>query len=66
MPLDLEEFAAKLGRYRSQFDASLEDVASATGLSSETVSALEAAQRTPTGDEIPVRVNDFETVPGRI
>ena len=59
MPLDLREFAAKLSRYRSQFDASIEDVASATGLSSETLSALEAAQRAPTGDEVLILADYF-------
>jgi Zn-dependent peptidase ImmA (M78 family)/transcriptional regulator with XRE-family HTH domain len=59
MPLDIKEFAAKLSRYRSQFDASLDDVANATGLSSGTLSALEAAQRAPTGDEVLILADYF-------
>lgn len=60
MPLDLKLFASKLRRYRAQFEASIEDVAASTGLLPADLSALEAEERPPTGDEVLILADYFK------
>lgn len=52
MALDLELLASKLRRYREQFQATISEVSSATGISEDSLSAFENAKKQPTGDEI--------------
>lgn len=61
MPLDLDLFRNKLTRYRVQFKMSLNDLASATGISGVSLSALEDGQREPTGDEILILADYYKT-----
>lgn len=52
MTFDLALFASKLKKYREQFAASLTDVSIATGIAEDCLSALENAEKRPTGDEV--------------
>lgn len=52
MTFNLNSFSKKLRRYREQFESSPDDVSSSTGISIQSLSALENAERRPTGDEI--------------
>ncbi len=52
MPLDLQMFGSKLRRFRSQVEASLDEVSAATGISGRSLEDYEQARREPTGDEI--------------
>lgn len=52
MSFDLALFGSKLRKYREQFDNSLDEISSATGLSAEDLESLENGKRKPTGDEI--------------
>ena len=52
MALDLELFASKLRRYRQQFQAVMSEVSSATGISEDSLTTFENAEKQPTGDEI--------------
>jgi Zn-dependent peptidase ImmA (M78 family) len=60
MALDLHMFAEKLRRYRGQFEMSVEEVANATGLLPDTLLALEAETRAPTGDEVLILADYFK------
>jgi Zn-dependent peptidase ImmA (M78 family)/transcriptional regulator with XRE-family HTH domain len=60
MPLDTALFADKLRRYREQFRATVEEVAAATGISADSVRALEAAERQPSGDEVLILADYFK------
>jgi Zn-dependent peptidase ImmA (M78 family)/DNA-binding XRE family transcriptional regulator len=50
--LDLDLLASKLRRYREQFQATISEVSSATGISEDSLTAFENAEKQPTGDEI--------------
>ena len=52
MVLDLELLASKLRRYREQFQATISEVSSATGISENSLTTFENAEKQPTGDEI--------------
>lgn len=52
MAFDLSLLGSKLKRYREQFQVSINEVALATGIPEQTLSALENGQQRPTGDEI--------------
>lgn len=52
MALDLQLLASKLTRYRKQFDSSIDEVAAATGISTEALANYEEARSEPSGDEI--------------
>jgi len=52
LALDLQLLASKLRRYREQFQALIGEVSSATGISVDSLTAFESAEREPTGDEI--------------
>ena len=60
MPLELTTFADKLRRYREQFDATIEQVAEATGIAPATLAALEAAAQAPTGDDVLILADYFK------
>lgn len=59
MPLDLLAFAQKLKKYREQFQLSVDELSSSTGISIEDIRRLESAKRQPTGDEILVLADYF-------
>ncbi|WP_414516538.1 ImmA/IrrE family metallo-endopeptidase [Nostoc sp. PCC 9305] len=52
MSFDLVLFSSKLRRCREQFEKSLVDVTTATGIPEYILSALENGERQPTGDEV--------------
>lgn len=52
MAFNLKALGNKLSRYREQFQYSLEDVASSTGISNDTLQEIELGNRRPSGDEI--------------
>jgi Zn-dependent peptidase ImmA (M78 family)/transcriptional regulator with XRE-family HTH domain len=52
MTFDLSLFGSKLKRYREQFDSSVDEVSTLTGISIQTLTALENGERRPTGDEV--------------
>ena len=52
MALDLELLASKLRRYREQFQSTISEVSSATGISEDSLTAFENAEKQPNGDEI--------------
>lgn len=60
MPLELSTFADKLRRYREQFEATVEEVAEATGIAVATLTALEAGAQRPTGDEVLILADYFK------
>ncbi|MCC6130679.1 MAG: helix-turn-helix transcriptional regulator, partial [Acidobacteria bacterium] len=60
MAFDLTLFSNKLRRYRTQFDVSIEHLATATGLSVEVLTCLDAGTRTPTGDEVLILADYFK------
>ena len=52
MTFDLSLFGSKLKRYREQFDSSVDEVSTLTGISVPTLTALENGKKRPTGDEV--------------
>jgi len=52
MAFDLELLAEKLLRYRKQFETSIEEMSSATGITEDDLNAFERAEKHPTGDQI--------------
>ncbi|MCH8252009.1 MAG: ImmA/IrrE family metallo-endopeptidase [Planctomycetes bacterium] len=52
MPIDLNMLSVKLKRYREQFQTSLGELATATGIAEERLSSYESGRKEPTGDEI--------------
>ncbi len=52
MSFDLILFSSKLKRYRQQFDASIDEVSTSTGISKKLLTDLENGNRKPTGDEV--------------
>lgn len=52
MTFDLPLFGSKLKRYRKQFDSSVDEVSTLTGISTQTLNALENGEKLPTGDEV--------------
>ncbi|RCJ23076.1 DNA-binding protein [Nostoc sp. ATCC 43529] len=52
MSFDLALFSSKLRKYRDQFQKSLAEVATATGIPENILAALENGERQPTGDEV--------------
>ncbi|MEA5549714.1 ImmA/IrrE family metallo-endopeptidase [Anabaena cylindrica UHCC 0172] len=52
MPFDSVLFGSKIRKYREQFEKSLVEVESATGISEEILIALENGSKMPTGDEV--------------
>ena len=60
MAIDLHLLGSKLRRYRDQFQMSLEEVASATGLEAQQLGEYEGGDREPTGDEILILADYFK------
>jgi Zn-dependent peptidase ImmA (M78 family) len=52
MALDLQQFGAKLRKYRDQLKLTIAEVAGTTGISTERLEPFESGQLLPTGDEI--------------
>ncbi len=52
MTFDLALFGSKLKRYREQLQTSLDEVSELTGISIESLKALENREKRPTGDEV--------------
>ena len=52
MPLDLQQFGAKLKRYRDQLQVSIEEISIATGIGAERLQLFENGGTAPTGDEV--------------
>ncbi|WP_257999977.1 helix-turn-helix domain-containing protein [Fischerella thermalis] len=52
MSFDLALFSSKLRKYQEQFQKSLTQVATDTGISEDILAALEKGERQPTGDEV--------------
>lgn len=52
MPLDLQQFVAKLKRYRDQLQISIEEISIATGIEKERLGLFESGDAAPTGDEV--------------
>lgn len=52
MTFDLALFSSKLKKYRTQFNASPIQVATATGIPEDALAALENGSKQPTGDEV--------------
>jgi Zn-dependent peptidase ImmA (M78 family)/transcriptional regulator with XRE-family HTH domain len=60
MSLDLSILGSKLARYRNQFQASVEDVSTGTGIPTDLLSAYERGEREPTGDHILIIADFFK------
>lgn len=60
MPFDVALFADKLRRYCAQLEATVDEVADATGLQDRRVDALIQGQVEPTGDEILILADYFK------
>ncbi len=52
MTFDLALFGSKLQRYREQLNTSLDEIEKFTGISTQSLIALENGERRPTGDEV--------------
>src|SRR5689334_13064670 len=60
MPFTVQCFASKLCGLRSSRGSTLEQVAAATGIPVDKISAMEAARLEPTGDEILIFSDHFD------
>jgi Zn-dependent peptidase ImmA (M78 family) len=58
--LDLHLLGSKVRRYREQFEVSVDEVASATGLDAGQLGEVEEGKREPTGDEILILADYFK------
>ena len=52
MAIDLDILGSKLSRYRVQFQADVNEVSVGTGIAEELITAFEAGEQEPTGDQI--------------
>ncbi|MTJ54868.1 ImmA/IrrE family metallo-endopeptidase [Anabaena sp. UHCC 0253] len=52
MTFDLALFSSKLKKYRAQFENSLDEISVSTGISIQSLTALENGEKKPTGDEV--------------
>ncbi len=59
MGINLTTLGSKLSKYRGQLTESIEEVASATGINSARLSAIEAGVLEPTGDEILILADHY-------
>jgi Zn-dependent peptidase ImmA (M78 family) len=59
MTIDLQTLGAKLAKYRGQLKESFVEVASSTGIGATRLSAFEAGQAEPTGDEVLILADHF-------
>jgi Zn-dependent peptidase ImmA (M78 family)/DNA-binding XRE family transcriptional regulator len=60
MTFDLSLFSSKLKKYREQLKTSLDEVSEVTGISSQSLAALESAKRRPTGDEVLILADYYQ------
>jgi Zn-dependent peptidase ImmA (M78 family)/transcriptional regulator with XRE-family HTH domain len=60
MTINLEMIGRKLASCRNQLEETVPDVSTATGLSLERLSAIEAGRAEPTGDEILILADHFQ------
>jgi len=59
MSIDLKSLSSKLVRYREQLKESILEVATATGIDSARLAAVEAGQAEPTGDEVLILADHY-------
>ena len=52
MTFDLALFSSKFKKYRAQFENSLDEISVSTGISIQSLTALENGEKKPTGDEV--------------
>lgn len=60
MEIDLKLLGSKLSRYRDQFQASLEEVARATGIPEGALAAFEREEAVPSGDQVLVLADYYK------
>jgi len=60
MTFDLSLFSSKLKKYREQLKTSVDEVSAVTGISTQTLAALENAERRPTGDEVLILADYYQ------
>lgn len=60
MPIDLNMLSGKLKRYREQFQTSLAELATATGIAEENLALYESGRKEPTGDEILILADHYK------
>jgi len=60
MALGLQEFGAKLSRYRNQLQLSVAEVSAATGIPEGRMQSLESGSTTPSGDEVLILADYFK------
>jgi len=59
MPIDLTTLGSKLAKYREQLKESIVEVASSTGIDAARVTAIEAGQAEPSGDEVLILADHY-------
>ncbi|MDI9331928.1 MAG: helix-turn-helix transcriptional regulator [Alphaproteobacteria bacterium] len=59
MAIDLKTLGSKLAKYRGQLEESVIEVASATGIDAARLTAIEAGQVEPTGDDILILADHY-------
>ena len=59
MGIDLKVLGVKLAKYRGQLTETIDEVASATGIDSARLEAIEAGQSEPTGDEVLILADHY-------
>ena len=59
MSIDLKSLSSKLAKYRGQLKESIAEVAAATGIDTARLTAVEAGQTEPTGDEILILADHY-------
>lgn len=59
MAIDLKTLGSKLAKYRGQLEESVFEVASATGIDAARLTAIEAGQVEPTGDEVLILADHY-------
>lgn len=60
MSLDLSILGSKLARYRNQFQASVEDASTGTGIPADLLLSYERGEREPTGDHVLIIADYFK------
>jgi len=59
MSIDLKSLSSKLSKYRGQLRESIAEVAAASGIDAKRLTAIEAGQTEPTGDEILILADHY-------
>src|ERR1700691_1330510 len=59
MSIDLKSLSSKLAKYRGQLQESIAEVAAASGIDAKRLTAIEAGQTEPTGDEILILADHY-------